>query len=190
MFTSKRLLAAMMMLVGLTNAKVYNVVMSYGLEDGVEECSGDDAERLEAITTEAIRRAGLNLAGNSNNWKFLKEKEYNGNGADNGKKEGWRRTDGGERALAQEERELGGGGGCGGFCYFMCQSTGQDRWCGCCACCGNGRRLRVMETVTLTEVEDAAALEGWKLLAEAEPISCLERPYDIITLVEESQEKN
>jgi len=180
------ILAAML---GAANATVYNVALSYKMKEGTLECAEEDSVDINAISDEALNLAGMALGGSSGNWRVIQGRAAdpangmlpeNSNGGGNGVKAA---DDWGVRMLFEEmmdERKLGG------WCEFMCKSTG--RYCYCCSSCGSRRMLRVAQGTPMPEVEQAVTDAALHLLEqEGLAIACLDYPYDLEVTIEKTQ---
>ena len=197
------------LLIRATMAGSFNVAINYLMNDEAI-ASGDGCvdyeKQLGTIRDRALRAAGLNLAGNSANWKVSEGDNGNGNsqGGDNGGANangGGNGNDNGNgngngngnkrnlalRRLMEAPRSLQGRG-C--TCFGLCLVTGQRYWCDCCVCCGRSRRyLAAKNDLTIEEMEIEAMTVAKAILdREGSRISCLDPSYEVVVRIEEVQD--
>ena len=167
-------LFALLVMNQAVSGKTYSVAIEFALADGNDDCVGDDAVHVDFVADEALRLAGMNLAGSSDNWKVITEHGHQGAYNGNGK---------GRALIETEERNLGG---CDKWCQFMCKSQGT--YCVCCSCCGSRRlrrQLKVTEGTDLLEIERNAAKYALTLLNDGSHASCLKVPYEVNVIMEQ-----
>ena len=153
------------------SAASYSVGISYKLAHEDADCSAD-AGRIQELTERALGSTGMNLSGNSDNWKVVQEKSNNGSV----KPDDFRKL-----LEAQTPRFLGG---CNKTCRDLCMA-GALYYCSCCQCCGGRRRLKVTMDADIDMIQESAKLEAMSLLESAQ-ISCLASDYDVVVDIERS----
>jgi len=201
MISFKPLILVALALLPSVHSALYSIAVKYDLLDYDSDCS-EHAATLNKISDTALVASRAISSGSPHEWAAydrlrdrLEEKQEKlanvqseldafknamiDNDADTAVDDAGRRLD-----------------GCGGFCEFMCKSSGASNWCNCCSCCGGSRRKRNLRTL---HVDDEEALGDMEELAEetilyelrnlAEVIPGLAFPYSV-TVDIMSEEEN